>query len=326
MNKLLNTIKQLSLITLIAASGTLVAQEPDLQLLHVQGNVYMLSGAEVNTTVQVGDQGIAFVDPPDENSIPMMMDLIREHSNFPVLYVINTHLDETHISGNSILSKMGSSANANIASFGPPNANQATAIAGSASGVTLLAHENVLNRFYLTEHDIEQLELTSTYYTNSKDTYLNGEGVVIYHMPNAHTDGDSIVYFRRSDVISTGDIYTQGQYPEIDVERGGSVKGSVDALNFIIELIVPGPDAEAGTYVIPGHGRIGDEIDVVEFRNMLYIVMQRIEANIDDGMNLQQIIAARPTLDYDTEYGGHRGGPSSEEFITAIYTSLTAED
>jgi glyoxylase-like metal-dependent hydrolase (beta-lactamase superfamily II) len=287
----------------------------------------MLSGADVNTTVQIGDQGIVFVDPPNEDTIPMMMDLIREHSIFPVVYVINTHLDEAHISGNSILSRMGVSANANIASFGPPSANQATAIAGSASGVTLLAHENVLNRFYLTEHDIEELQLTSTYFMESKDAYLNGEGVVIYHMPNAHTDGDSIVYFRRSDVISTGDIFTPGQYPSIDIARGGSVKGLVDALNFLIQLIVPGPMAEGGTYVVPGHGRIGDEIDVVEFRNMLYIVMQRVESWIDDGMSLQEIITARPTLDYDTEYGGHRGGPTSEEFITAIYTSLiTSED
>jgi len=103
------------------------------------------------------------------------------------------------------------------------------------------------------------------------------------------------------------------------------VQGLVEALNFLIELIVPGPMAEAGTYVIPGRGRIGDEIDVVEYRNMVYIVMQRVEALIAEGMSLREIIAARPTLDYDTEYGGRRGGPSNEEFITAIYNSLTAE-
>ena len=325
MNKLLQASKYILLITLLSGSSSLLPQSEELQLLHVQGNVYMLSGAEVNVTIQIGDEGIVFVDSPDEETIPAMINLIQEHTRLPVLYVVNTHLDEAHISGNATLSRMGDRLNANLASFGPPGGPQATAIAGSTSGVTLLAHENVLNRFYLTDHNIERLDLTSTYFMDSKDFYHNGEGIVVYHMPNAHTDGDSIVYFRRSDVISTGDIYTPGLYPDIDTERGGSVQGLIEALNFLIELIVPGPMAEAGTYVIPGHGRIGDEIDVVEYRNMVYIVMQRIEALIDDGMNLSQIISSRPTLDFDTEYGGHRGGPSSEEFITAIHTSLTTE-
>jgi cyclase len=325
MNKLLQASKTLLLATLLSASPFLLAQDNGLQLIHVQGNIYMLSGAEVNVTVQIGEEGVVFVDTPDEDTIPAMVNLIQEHTSLPVLYVINTHLDEAHISGNAALSRMGDRLNANITSFGPPGGAQTTAIAGSTGGVTLLAHENVLNRFYLTDNDIERLDLTSTYFMPTKDFYQNGEGIVVYHMPNAHTDGDSIVYFRRSDVISAGDIFIPGQYPDIDTERGGSVQGLVEALNFLIELIVPGPMAEAGTYVIPGHGRIGDEIDVVEFRNMVYIVMQRIETLIDDGMSLRQIISSRPTLDYDTEYGGVRGGPSSEEFITAIYTSLTAE-
>jgi cyclase len=301
--------------------GSLMAQESELQLLHVQGQVYMLSGAGVNVTVQLGSQGIVFVDSPDEDIVPAMMELIRQHSNLPVLFVASTALDEEHISSNAILGGLGDAAGATAGGRG----QQVTAIAGSGNGVTLLAHENVLNRFYLTDHNIPRLDLTSTYYTGSKDISLNQEPVVIYHVANAHTDGDSIVYFRRSDVISTGDIYTPGRYPVIDIERGGSVQGLIEALNFLIELIVPGPMAEAGTYVIPGHGRIGDEIDVVEYRNMVYIVMQRVEALIADGMNLRQIIAARPTLDYDTEYGGRRGGASNEEFITAIYNSLTAE-
>ena len=325
MNKLLQASKTILLATLLSASQFLLAQDNELQLLHVQGNVYMLSGAEVNVTVQIGEEGVVFVDTPDEDTVPAMINLIQELTNLPVLYVINTHLDEAHISGNAMLSRMGYRLNANLASFGPPGGAQATAIAGAAAGVTLLAHENVLNRFYLTDHNIERLDLTSTYFMDTKDFYQNGEGIVVYHMPNAHTDGDSIVYFRRSDVISAGDIFTPGQYPDIDNERGGSVQGLVEALNFLIEIIVPGPMAEAGTYVVPGHGRIGDEIDVVEYRNMVYIVMQRIEALIDDGMSLRQIISARPTLDYDTEFGGFRGGPSSEEFITAIHTSLTTE-
>ena len=282
----------------------------------------MLSGADVNITVQVGPQGIVFVDSPDEETIPAMMELIRDISPLPVLYVFNTHLDEGHISGNAMLSSMGDRAGANVFGGGAP----VTAISGSGGGVTMMAHENVLNRFYLTDHDIGRLDLTSTYFMDSKDVQLNGEAVVIYHMPNAHTDGDSIVHFRRSDVISAGDIFTPGRYPEIDIERGGSVQGVIEALNTMLAMIVPGPEAEGGTYVVPGHGRISDEIDVVEYRNMVYIVMQRVEALIEDGLGLREIVAARPTLDYDTEYGGYRGGPTSEEFITAIYTSLTTAE
>ncbi len=318
MKKLLN-IKYIFLTGLCFLASSLSAQDNDLLLLHVQGNVYMLSGADVNVTVQIGNDGVVFVDSPTDETIPGMMELIREHSGLPVIYVINTHLDEDHISGNAMLASMGAGGRRR-------GGDPVTVIAGAGGGATLLGHENVLNRFYLTDHDIPRLDLTTTYFTESKDTYLNGEGIVVYHMPNAHTDGDSIVYFRRSDVISTGDIYVPRQYPDIDVERGGNVKGLVDALNFVIELIIPGPDAEGGTYVIPGHGRISDEIDVVEYRNMVYIVMQRIEALIEEGNNLQEIIAMRPTRDYDTEYGGVRGGPSSEEFITAIYNSLTTQN
>ena len=162
MKTLINTFKQLVLFTLLFATNQFViAQDSKLQLLHVQGNVYMLSGAAVNVTVQIGDQGIVFVDSPNEDTIPEMINLIQEHSNFPVLYVINTHLDEDHISGNAILSRMGTTVNANIATFGPVTAGgQATAIAGSPGGVTLLAHENVLNRFYLTFSQYEILIYT----------------------------------------------------------------------------------------------------------------------------------------------------------------------
>lgn len=315
-------MKALSLALLVLFSSTLQAQ--DLQLLHVQGNVYMLSGENVNVTVQIGEESLVFVDSPAPEIIPEMMALIREISDRPARYIVNTGLDAQHIAGNDIISTMGDEAGIGLFSFGPPR-ESVVAAGGAGSGVTIIGHENMLNRFYLTEHDIPSLNLTTTYFTEKKDFYANGEGIVIYHMPNAHTDGDSIVYFRASDVISTGDIYIPGQYPDIDIERGGNVNGEIDALNFMLELMVPDLFAEGGTYVIPGHGRIGDEIDIVEYRNMIYIVRDRIQDMIDRNMSLRQVLAADPTFDYDTEYGGHRGGPSNEEFITAIYQSLTQE-
>ncbi|PCJ42651.1 MAG: hypothetical protein COA71_03860 [SAR86 cluster bacterium] len=290
-----------------------------LDLFHVKGQVYVLTGADVNVTIQIGDEAIVFVDTPAPEHIDEMMSLIREISNSPVRQVITTALDPLHLAGNDAMESLG------FRGFGGRGAGVDVAIGGNTSGVTLLGHENVLNRFYLTDSDVESLTLTTTYFTPTFDFYMNGEGIAIYHAPNAHTDGDSIIFFRSSDVISLGDLLVQGQYPDIDIESGGSVNGFIEALNFTLELVIPGPNAEGGTYVVPGHGRIGDEIDVVEYRNMLVIVRDRIQYRMGQGMNVNQIIASGPVVDYDTEYGGSRGGPSTAEFITSIYQSLLEE-
>jgi glyoxylase-like metal-dependent hydrolase (beta-lactamase superfamily II) len=164
------------------------------------------------------------------------------------------------------------------------------------------------------------------YFTPFKDLHFNGEAIIIYHEPKAHTDGDSIVLFRGSDVISTGDIFTPGGYPFIDLERGGSVQGEIDALDHILELTVPGnTQQEGGTYVIPGHGRISDESDVVEYRDMVVIVRDRIQDMIKKNMSLEQIKAAQPTLDYDTEYITPTSFVKADQFIEAIYRSLTGK-
>jgi len=310
-------IKSLALLVLIQ---NVVAQEDSLRLLHVQDQVYMLYGGDVNVTVQIGDNSLVFVDSPDPEIVPEMMSMIREISDRPAHYLITTHLDAAHIAGNDLINTLGD--NSGVGLFRP---DSSVAIGGAVGGVTILSHENVLNRFYLTDHNIPSLTVTNTYFSSRKDFFENGEAILVYHMPNAHTDGDSIVYFRNSDVISTGDIFTPGLYPEIELERGGSVNGLIDALNFILELMVPGPFAEGGTYVVPGHGRIGDEIDVVEYRNMIYIVRDRIIDQIEKGASLEEVIASDPTFDYDTEYGGARGGPSNIEFMTAVYQSLMQE-
>jgi len=289
-----------------------------LGLFHVKGQVYVLTGADVNVTVQIGNEAIVFVDTPDPSDVEEMMSLIRERSNAPVRQVITTALDPLHLAGNDAVENLG------FRGFGGRGAGVDIAIGGNTTGVTLLAHENVLNRFYLADNDVESLTLTTTYFTPSFDFYMNDEGIAVYHMPKAHTDGDSIVFFRSSDVVSLGDLLVPGQYPDIDVSSGGSVNGFIEALNFTLALMIPGPNAEGGTYVVPGHGRLGDEIDVVEYRNMLVIVRDRVQNMIDQGGNLNQILASGLTVDYDTEYGGPRGGPSSTEFITAIYQSLIA--
>jgi cyclase len=309
-------MKSCCFFLLFGGFATAAEMGQELNLFHVKGQVYVVDGAGVNITVQIGEEAIVFVDTPDPEYIDEMMSLIREISNSPVRYVITTALDPIHLASNDIMNNMG------FRGFGGRGAGVAVAIGGNTSGVTLLAHENVLNRFYLTENDVESLTLTTTYFTPTFDFYMNDEGIAVYHMPNAHTDGDSIIFFRSSDVISLGDLLVQGQFPDIDISKGGSVNGFIEALNFTLELMIPGVNAEGGTYAVPGHGRIGDEIDVVEYRNMLVIVRDRIQYQIEQGMSLNQVLANNPTLDYNTEYGGTRGGPSSTEFITAIYQSL----
>jgi cyclase len=162
-----------------------------------------------------------------------------------------------------------------------------------------------------------------SYFTPTKDFHFNGEAVFLYHAPSAHTDGDTIVLFRGSDVVSTGDLFVPGSYPFIDRARGGSVQGLIAGLNQILHLTVPAKTQERGTYVIPGHGRICDEADVVEFRDMVVIVRDRIASLIDGGMTLAQVQAARPTRDYDTEYVKEGSFITAAAFVEAVYRSLT---
>jgi glyoxylase-like metal-dependent hydrolase (beta-lactamase superfamily II) len=164
---------------------------------------------------------------------------------------------------------------------------------------------------------------TETFIGREKEFYFNGEPVFVYHVPAAHTDGDSIVFFRQSDVIATGDILRTDSYPVIDLQKGGSVQGIIDGLNLVLDLAVPAHHEEGGTFIVPGHGRVCDEFDVLEYRDMVTIVRDRIEAMIKKGMTLEQVKAARPTLDYDPRYGATTGRWTTDMFVEAVYRNLT---
>ena len=164
---------------------------------------------------------------------------------------------------------------------------------------------------------------TDTFFVNEKDMFFNGEGIQILHQANAHTDGDSMVFFRRSDVIVAGDIFTPGTYPIVDLARGGNVQGIIAALNQIIRLSIPADKQEGGTYVIPGHGHLCDQADVVVYRDMVTIVRDRVQDMVKKGMTLAQVKAAQPTLDYDPLYGSNTGFWTTDMFVEAVYKSLT---
>ena len=270
----------------------------------------MLAGAGGNITAQVGNEGILVVDTQYAETAPKVLAAIRRLSDKPVLWVINTHIHPDHTGGNEALPKL-----ANTATGQRPR---------------IIAHENVLNR--MTAEPAGNLSRVpdtlwpnDEYFGPQKDLSFNGEAVIVYHMPAAHTDGDSIVFFRGSNVVSTGDIFTPGRYPFIDLQNGGSMQGMIDALNRILQITVPLKYQEAGTYVIPGHGRVCDEADVVEFRDMLTIIRDRIRDLIKKGMTLEQVKAAEPTRDYDTEYSTDMGFWTTDMFVEAVYKSLRQE-
>jgi len=273
-------------------------------LLPVQGNTYMLAGAGGNTTLQVGKDGVLVVDTQYAEMAPKILSEIRKLSDKPIVWMVNTHIDQDHSGGNAALAKLGR---------------------GPGPRPRIIAHENVLNRMTLrvpNQPPVPDEALPDDEYgTPQKDLFFNGEAVVIYHMPRAHTDGDSIVFFRRSDVVSVGDIFTPDQWPAIDLARGGSVEGTLDALNYILTLTVPERYQDGGTLVVPGHGRISNEADVVEYRNMLTIVRDRVQDLLNKGLTLEQVKAARPARDYETEYS-ERGQWTKDMFVEAVYRSL----
>jgi len=271
----------------------------EVHVFPVQGDVSMLVGPGGNITVQAGKEGLVVVDTQTAAAAPQVMATLRTISAASIIWVINTSLDADHIGGNEALLKLGGSNEASLRA-------------------RVIAHENILNRLIAAPSRVaDAASINDTYFRSPKDFLFNGEAVMVYHMPNAHTDGDSIVLFRKSDVLSVGDIFTPDRYPVIDLANGGSVQGLIDALNRILEMAVAGKYQEGGTFVIPGHGRLCDEADVVEFRDMVTIIRDRVQDMIKQGMTLEQVKAGKPSRDYDTQY---RGSP--DVFVESIYRSL----
>ena len=299
----------ISLVSFTRAQQNQNLNSVEVHVLPVQGNVYMLVGAGSNITVQIGTDGVLVVDAQYASLSDKILAAIRTVSKGPIRYLINTTYDADHTGGNEPIRKAGST----IA-----GGNVAGDIQDAAEGAQIVAHDNVLKRM---GNRPSAAWPTSTFLGDKKKLFFNGEGIAIIHQPVAHTDGDSIVFFRRSDVISTGDIFTTNSYPVIDLAAGGSIQGVIDGLNRLVDMIIPVYGQEGGTLVIPGHGRLSDLGDVINCREMTIIIRDRIQDMIKKGMTLEQVKAARPTRDYDPLYGSVPGW-TADMFVEAVYKSL----
>jgi cyclase len=327
----MSTRKLLTSIALIAGAAAILniapaqqnpapqMQSAELHTLHVQGNVYMIVGAGGNVTVQIGDDGILLVDSGLAANADKLLAEVRKLSKAPIRYLINTHVHPDHVGGNEKIFLAGSTIT---------GGNVTGDIKDAGVGATIIAHEAVLNRMSAgTGNQVMPAKAwpSDTYFTKEKKLFFNGEAVLIMHVPAAHTDGDSMVYFRRSDVISAGDLYVTTSFPIIDLQRGGNIQGILEALNRMLDISVPADKQEGGTYIIPGHGRVADQADLVEYRDMVTIIRDRIQDGVKKGLTLEQVKATQPTLDYDGVYSKPGGFWTADMFIETVYKSLSAK-
>ncbi len=288
-----------------------------LRTLHVQGNVHVVLGAGSNVLVQSGNLGSILVDTGTAQNAERVLAAVREVTPRPVRYIINTHSHADHVGGNE-----------RIGASGVPLSGRGVAQVGAGNAAPraeIIAHEETLNRMSAPAGSVAPFPVTAwptaTFSGARKEFFYNGEGVQLVHIPSAHTDGDTLVFFRRSDVIATGDLYSTVSYPVIDAQRGGHINGVLDGLNQLLALVIAGEKTEGGTMLVPGHGRISDEADLVEYRDMVTIIRDRIQDMVKRGLTLAQVKAANPTMEYDGLYGSAPGW-TKDQFVEAVYNNL----
>jgi glyoxylase-like metal-dependent hydrolase (beta-lactamase superfamily II) len=309
-----------------------VPMPPDvtLEVLPVLGNVFLIAGGPSNVTVQVGEEGVFVVDTATPAISDQVLKAIRVLSSRPISYIVNTGFDPEHFGGNELIAAAGQN---------PTVAAQALAGAGSRvlqpvgavgaapqrqQGAVIFGHENTLNRMSAPTGESAAVPFalwpTNTFFTAKKTVAFNGEPIEMVHAASAHTDGDLLVFFRHSNVVAAGDVINANTFAPFDPKRGGSIAGVLSALNDIIDIAVPTFNQQGGTRIVPGHGRILNEADVVEYRDMTTIIHDRVKLAVDKGMTLEQLLAQQPTLDYDGLYA--TPAMTGAMYVEAIYNEL----
>ena len=287
-----------------------------IEILPVLKNVYMLIGGGANVTVQIGDEGVVMADTGSSGNATKLQNAVRRLTRKPLRYLVNTAADADKVGGNGDMVKWAGGTNGPQAGGPGRNPNVGTAFIGfEASYNRMLTGSKGLPP--LTGQALPD----STFFTSKKDIYANGEPIQLIHMPSAHTDGDLVVFFRGSDVVHAGEIFRTDQFPLIDLERGGSIDGELAALTQLLDITVPQRNQMGGTRVVPAYGHIGNEADVLEYRDMLTIIRTRVQGLIEKGQTLAQVKAAGVALEYVGSYGKNPNW-TGDMFIEAVYNSL----
>jgi len=300
----------------------------DLDLVQIRPNFYVIAGAGGNIVMQTGPEGVILVDSGTTANADKVLATIRRVTDLPIRYIINTSMDPEHVGGNDKLARAGLSILPGAVVAGAGLSDDLVSNSGRAS---VLAHENVLAR--MTAATGPQalpfaLFPTKTFAYHQYAMYLNGEGIQVIHMPAALTDGNTVVFFRRGDVIATGDIIDTTRWPVIDTKRGGTVQGEIDALNRLMDmsiLNVPLQWQAERTFLVPGHGFVYDKLDLLEFRDAVTVVRDRVQDLLDEGKTLAQVKAANPTLGYRSQYGSDSGPWTTDMFVETVYNELAAK-
>ena len=308
------------IIAILLAAQAAVAQPGSLEVLEVRPSFFVIAGPgkdASNISVQVGEDGVVVVDAGSSAAAADVLAAIRRLSPKPIRYVIDTGPDADHVGGNEALANAGEKIFAGALGGGAQNAAERVAPILSAEGVLRHMANSPAGGWP-----------TEVFHYSRKAMYLNGEAIEVLHQPAAHTDSDVFAFFRRSDVVVAGDVLDTRQFPVIDVDRGGSIRGEIAALNRLADLAVvstPVVTREAGTIVVPGHGRLCDQYDVIEYRDMVTVIRDRVRDLMKAGRSLAEVKAAQPAKGYMGRYGNAGGAWTTDHFIEAVYRSLAKE-